>query len=407
MPAYDAFISYSHAKDKPIAAALQSVIQKLGKPWYQRRALRVFRDDTSLSATPQLWPSIEQALSQSRYLLLLASPEAANSHWVGKEVEYWLANKSPDTLLVGVTDGTLAWNEAKDDFDWQPDTPLPPALKGGFPAEPKWVDLSAYREGADPRNAHFIEAGADFAAAIRGMPKEDLLSQEVRQQRRALRLAVGAAAVMLLLAVGAVTAGIIARSQQLRAEKNFAAAKDTVDSLIFNIAQGLRDVEGMRVESIDKILGQVRSTVDRLAETDPGNTSLMRSKDVMLDEFAKTYVAAGNLDQALKSAEESLALLRNIAALQGLNAQIEQDLAVGLLRIGDIKNAQRDRVEALAAYQETLAITRKLAAADKDNKEAQFNVTPSLDRIGDIKLQMGEHAEALKAFEESLAIRRG
>jgi hypothetical protein len=74
VPAYDAFISYSHAKDKPIAAALQSVIQKLGKPWHKRRALRVFRDDTSLSATPQLWPSIEQALAQSRYLLLLARP---------------------------------------------------------------------------------------------------------------------------------------------------------------------------------------------------------------------------------------------------------------------------------------------------------------------------------------------
>jgi hypothetical protein len=42
MPTYDAFISYSHAKDKPIASALQSVIQKLGKPWYRRRALRAF-----------------------------------------------------------------------------------------------------------------------------------------------------------------------------------------------------------------------------------------------------------------------------------------------------------------------------------------------------------------------------
>ena len=29
--AYDAFISYSHAKDKPIATALQTVVQKLGK----------------------------------------------------------------------------------------------------------------------------------------------------------------------------------------------------------------------------------------------------------------------------------------------------------------------------------------------------------------------------------------
>jgi hypothetical protein len=45
LPRYDAFISYSHAKDKPIASALQSVVQKLGKPWYRRRALRVFRDD--------------------------------------------------------------------------------------------------------------------------------------------------------------------------------------------------------------------------------------------------------------------------------------------------------------------------------------------------------------------------
>ncbi len=50
-------VSCSHAKDKPIAAALQSVVRKLGKPWYRRRALRVFRDDTSLSATPHLWPT--------------------------------------------------------------------------------------------------------------------------------------------------------------------------------------------------------------------------------------------------------------------------------------------------------------------------------------------------------------
>jgi hypothetical protein len=35
------FISYSHGKDKPIAAALQAVVQKLGKPWYLRRAVRV------------------------------------------------------------------------------------------------------------------------------------------------------------------------------------------------------------------------------------------------------------------------------------------------------------------------------------------------------------------------------
>src|SRR5438876_12051685 len=102
MALYDAFVSYNHAKDKPVAAALQSVVQRLGKPWYQRRALRLFRDDTSLSATPHLWPSIERALGASRYLILLASPEAAASPWVGKEIAYWLEHKSVETLLVAL-----------------------------------------------------------------------------------------------------------------------------------------------------------------------------------------------------------------------------------------------------------------------------------------------------------------
>src|SRR5437588_12382289 len=125
---YDAFISYSHAKDKPIAAALQSVVQTLGKPWYRRRALRLFRDDTSLSATPHLWPTIEQALGQSRFLILFASREAAASHWVNKEVSYWLEHKSPETLLIAVAEGALAWEHTTKDFVWCDHSPLPPPL---------------------------------------------------------------------------------------------------------------------------------------------------------------------------------------------------------------------------------------------------------------------------------------
>src|SRR5215467_8026332 len=128
MPLYDAFISYSHAKDKSIAASLQSAVQKLGKPWYKRRALRVFRDDTSLSATPHLWPSIEQSLGQSRYFILLASPEAAASKWVNKEVAHWLDHNSIDTLLIAVTDGELSWDETTGDFVAPDNNPLPPVL---------------------------------------------------------------------------------------------------------------------------------------------------------------------------------------------------------------------------------------------------------------------------------------
>src|ERR1700716_3776069 len=135
MALYDAFVSYSHARDKPIASALQSVVQRLGKPWYQRRALRVFRDDTSLSATPHLWPSIEEALGQSRFLVLLASPQAAASPWVGKEIAHWLAHKSTDTLLIALTDGKLTWDDAAGGFAWAAGAPPPPGAQGALASE--------------------------------------------------------------------------------------------------------------------------------------------------------------------------------------------------------------------------------------------------------------------------------
>jgi hypothetical protein len=84
---YRAFISYSHAaEDGKLAPALQSALHRFAKPWYRLRALDVFRDETSLSVTPALWPSIEKALSESEYFILMASPKAAASHWVRQEM---------------------------------------------------------------------------------------------------------------------------------------------------------------------------------------------------------------------------------------------------------------------------------------------------------------------------------
>ena len=46
---YHAFISYSHAEDSKLAAAVERALKRFARPWY-RKGLRVFRDKTSLSA---------------------------------------------------------------------------------------------------------------------------------------------------------------------------------------------------------------------------------------------------------------------------------------------------------------------------------------------------------------------
>ena len=76
---WDAFISYSHAQSDGTAIALQRGLERFARPWRQRRAIRVFRDNTALSTNPALWTAIEQGLGSARQLIVLLSPAAAAS----------------------------------------------------------------------------------------------------------------------------------------------------------------------------------------------------------------------------------------------------------------------------------------------------------------------------------------
>jgi hypothetical protein len=81
---YDAFISYAHGADGPFAAVVQRGLQHLAKPWNRRRVIEVFRDETSLTVSPGLWPSIRAALDASRWFVVLASPEAPRGGRTGQ-----------------------------------------------------------------------------------------------------------------------------------------------------------------------------------------------------------------------------------------------------------------------------------------------------------------------------------
>jgi TIR domain len=107
---FDAFISYSHAADGALAAALQQGLHRFAKPLFKLRAIRVFRDETTLAMTPRLWPEIEKAIRNSRFFILMADPLSAQSEWVRKEVACWLAMERADNLLIVWTGGEVVWN---------------------------------------------------------------------------------------------------------------------------------------------------------------------------------------------------------------------------------------------------------------------------------------------------------
>lgn len=200
-PVFDAFISYSRAPDADLSEMLQRALQRFAKPWYRRRALRVFRDATALTPDASLPAALESAIDQSSHFILLASPESAASIWVQREVEHWRARHGVSRILLVLTSGTLEWSESAQDFERSGSTSLPPQLFGAFDAEPLYVDLRDLPGGLAAKDPQLQDAVATLAAVLHGRPKDELVGEDLNQHRRTLRIAWGAAATLGALAI--------------------------------------------------------------------------------------------------------------------------------------------------------------------------------------------------------------
>jgi len=233
---FDAFISYSHAADGRLAPKVQSGLHRFAKPLFRLRALHVFRDQTSLSATPELWSTIESALNEARFFVFMASPDAAASVWVQREVEHWLTaspmaktGKAVDHFLVILTDGDIVWDPQAGDFDWEQTTALPRQLSRAFAEEPLFVDMRAVKDENDLslHNSQFRNQIADLAATIHGRPKDELIGEDVRIVRRNRRLAWSAGIGLAALAIAASIMAYVATVQRDAARSRESAALAT------------------------------------------------------------------------------------------------------------------------------------------------------------------------------------
>ncbi len=175
--------------------------------------MRVFVDKTSLGAGTRLWGRIEYGLSRSRWLILMASPEAAQSWWVDREVGWWIAHRSLDNMIIVHTAGVLRWDRDTKDFSADSNA-IPPCLRAKFDDEPVWSTVPRGGQGTD------VEAAVlAITSAVRQTPIHELSSQAYREHRRTLRWAGGAIATLSLLLVAAVVLSFVAVVQKRHADE--------------------------------------------------------------------------------------------------------------------------------------------------------------------------------------------
>ena len=227
---YWAFISYS-SKDKKWGKWLHKRLENYSIPnEYQTLQLDdgtklgqhirpVFRDRDELASSSELGSVIEEALTQSRFLIVLCSPNSAASKWVNKEIEDFRAIHGDDNVLALILDGepNASSNEnLNSDLEC-----FPPALRA--PLEPLAGDL---RPEADGKERGFLK----ILAGIADIGFDDLYRRHERAQRKRRliigTLASGVIAALVGLSIFAFTQKSIAEAQTAIAEKQTQKAND-------------------------------------------------------------------------------------------------------------------------------------------------------------------------------------
>jgi WD40 repeat protein len=236
MKRYRAFISYSH-KDEKIAAKLHRYIEQFRIPkkmevkWSQgseavsRRIFPVFRDKDELPSSADLGAQIETALKISDFLVVVCSPDSAQSHWVNEEILTFKRMGKASNILALIVSGEPNAEEKTDVPNNQ--ECFPDGLKyavdtdGNLQRSVRMEPIAAdCRKGTGNTSDAFMK----IVAGLLGVGYDELKQREIKRKQRFAYLIAGVAlAVVLLtgtLSIIAIRNANAFKEQKIIAEEN-------------------------------------------------------------------------------------------------------------------------------------------------------------------------------------------
>jgi tetratricopeptide (TPR) repeat protein len=324
---YRAFISYSH-NDKKFAKWLHKKIENYKIPNSLRdkyphlpKDLKrtVFIDEEELPIAASLPRNLSEALESSELLIVVCSPSAASSHWVGKEAEYFKHYHGEDRVLAVLKEG-------------EPNATYSSIYDDSLEAFPKALRYSVDQHGeltyerteplaADARTHK--EKKKALLKLIAGILKVDFADLWEREKREARKRAIIASMVVVTF----LALGIYASTQFLGEQQNkeLEHIKDRIALIEYSIRNDDLSQEKVIALNVElkklkkdkenkeatlEILGKLKTPIDKKA-ADIYNKSgaqayldAMNSKEVLADEeAADKHLSLRDIGRAKASVE--------------------------------------------------------------------------------------------------------
>jgi tetratricopeptide (TPR) repeat protein len=354
---YWAFLSYSHA-DRVDAERLHRALEGyripsrlVGQPGplgpLPPRLLPIFRDRDELTASGHIGASVEAALASSRALVVLCSPDAAQSQWVDAEIAAYRRLRPDSPVLCAVLRGQPL---ASRDPSCAGEECLPPSLRAQFGNGAGTTDSTPLAVDMREQGDGWRRAVQKLVAALADVSLDQLVQRDAH--RRHARMAWLSA----LLAAIAIAFGAMA----------FVAGRARDEARMQRTqAEGL----------VEFMLGDLRDRLEPVGRLDVLDAVGARSLRYYDSQDPRTLDA-----DALGRRSRALHLIGEISD-----------------RRGDIEGAR-------AAFQRALDTTAELLKRDPDDGQRVYEHSQSVAWLGNLDWERGDRAAAERAQREYLRL---
>lgn len=199
----------------------------------------------------------------------------------------------------------------------------------------------------------------------------------------------------------------IAEGEARRADANLAAAERAASTLVFDLAQGLRNRAGMPADMVREILTLSDRALDALQQATPDEPRVHQLRATALVEMGETLRVAGEVPGALAAFRGAVALMarRMDASATAPPVGALQTMARAHHGVGTMLRAQGDLDGALAAHRIGLDVALRVEASGT-TATSREEVATSHSLIAGVLSARGDLVGAIASEQESLTIRR-
>ncbi len=403
-PKYWAFISYSH-RDEAVAQWLQKRLETyrlpralVGRVTAQgpvpRQARPVFRDRDDLHAGADLRVEVQAALTASRWLVVVCSPEAARSLWVEREIVEFKRLHGEGRVLALIASGEpfasrQPGREAEECF--------PNALRHALDAEgeprgpeqePIAADLRVQADGSK-------RAPLKLLAGMVGVGFDELVRRDAARRLRWLG-AITAGALAGMAVLGVLTALAVRARDDARQQRE--QAEGLIEFMLTDLRKKLEPVG--RLDALDAVGKRALAhyeaqPADRLDAAALGHRSRAQH---LIGEIRQQR---GQLDEALQAYQQAAATTQRLLATAPNDPQRIFDHAQSEFWVGYIARERGQREAAERAFQQYRTLAQQLRRIDPQQAEWQMEAAYAAENLGVLRLDAARPAEALDYFEEA------